>query len=239
MKRAPVGFVICFALILFPMTTHADNPTKEELAVQINRIEGTIREMKVFPVLPQDPVSGGITCLVGTYAICTRPDGTVTAYCSDPNLSCETNPSPDQCPEVCKAQGGVVVVDYAIDPCDALATGQPFPFVCMSAEDYANSRPSCPANLVPHYRSDTNAWVCEIPVGTVHISTSVFDALLLERSRTSYIQEHLEDQIDELNNEIKKICDCPGVFDPVSVGQTVYINECEANCASSWSSGGQ
>lgn len=236
MRVLRVGIVFCITLVMFPMGAGAENPTKDGLAESIAKLE---RVQKAFPVLPQGIMN--TTCLVGTIGLCTDPDGNVTAYCTDPILNCEVDPSPVLCPEVCRDQGNVVVIDYGKYSCQALAEGKPYAFLCITPEEYAGHRSDCPAFKVPRYdSSQTPSWTCQIPIGNEHISTGVFDTLLFERSRTSYIQEHLEDQINELNNELKKICDCPGVLDPVWVGQTVYINECEANCAlSSGPSSGQ
>jgi hypothetical protein len=184
-----IGIALCFVFGLLANFANAGQPKKSDLEARIASLEEAQRKRDSFPVLPISPQS--ITtagCVVGTVAICHRRDGTVVPICAGDISPCwEEDPTSEFCPEVCEAEGNIVVVDYAYDPCD----NDPRAFFCMPPEQY--DPPNCDAFYVPHYNSLNGGWGCDLSIKTQHISKSMFEALLFESTRTNY-----------LNNEIVK-----------------------------------
>jgi len=190
-----IGIALCFVFGLLANFANADQPKKRDLEARISNLEEALRERDSFPVLPAVPPSiNGPVCIIGTAAICHRRDGTVVPICADDISPCwEAQPRPDECPGACEAQGSIVVVDYAIDPCD---TDQPFPFVCMTPSEYAASRPdsNCPAFYVLRYNSLKDGWACELSFENGHLSRSVYEALLFESTRTNFLYNEIKNK---------------------------------------------
>lgn len=193
-----IGIALCFVFGLLANFANAGQPKKSDLEARIASLEEAQRKRDSFPVLPISPPS--ITtagCVIGVPSICHRRDGMVVPVCVGDISPCwEPEPPPDICPEACEAQGGIVVVDYAIDPCDNY--DQQFAFVCMLPSEYADTRSKiiCPDFYVPHYYSDLNGvggWDCDLSIKTQHISKSMFEALLFESTRTNYLNNMIMD----------------------------------------------
>lgn len=186
-----IGIALIFVFGLLANVANAGQPKKKDLEARIAYLEEALRERDSFPSIPVLPPSFSPMCIIGTASICHRRDGTVVPICAgDINPCWDAEPPPDICPEACEKQGDIVVVDYAIDPCDAW---NQFSFVCMTPSEYAASRSNitCPASFVLHYNSLKNGWACELSFENGHLSRSVYEALLFESTRTNFLYNEI------------------------------------------------
>ena len=128
-----IGIALCFVFGLLANFANAGQPKKSDLEARIASLEDAQRKRDSFPVLPISPppiTTAG--CVVGTAAICHLRDGTVVPICGSDISPCwEEDPTSEFCPEVCEAEGNIVVVDYAYDPCNDSRA-----FFCMPPEQY-------------------------------------------------------------------------------------------------------